>query len=312
MAINVTVRDIVNFPGATPKTITCDIAQVVTVGGSPEGDELWVTSATTTATSSGGGAIQSIFKNILKRGWLRGSSVTGLITIPASYGIRIAIDEALASGLNITLTAGENLLPEDVAADLETLIRNQAKIGAGGAKAGDLSYLNCQVRFTNGRFQIESGTIGDSFTGSGRSSVEVGAPTNGNTDVRSLLGLVVYQDSQTLAGRQLAETTLNVAYTSGNSISVVSTASLSDSNPFLVTDGTNTSYAMVSGTPTLGTVYFITSSGTGTGLSSTYASGSVVRRLHDVDTADPVSAITSVDQLYRFAIDSIVNQIHFG
>ena len=311
MAINVTVRDIINFPGATPKTVTCDIAQVVTVGGSPEGDELWITSATTTATASGGGAIQAIFKNILKRGWLRGSAVTGLITIPSSYGIKVAIDEGIGSGISVTLTAGSNLLPEDVAEDLEILIRNQGKIGGGGAKAGDLSYLNCQVRFINGHFQIESGTIGDSFTGSGRSSVEIGAPSSG-TDARSLLGLVVTQDSQTLAGRQLVETTLSSSYTSGGSIPVTSTAGLSDGNPFLVTDGTKTSFALVSGTPTGGTVFFATPSGYGVGLSNTFASGSVVRRLHDVDTADPVSAVTSVDQLYRFAIDSIVNQIHFG
>jgi len=65
MAVNVTVRDIENFPGGTPKTITVDIIQIIPVGGMPlEGDEIWVSSTTTAATASGGGSIQSIFKRI--------------------------------------------------------------------------------------------------------------------------------------------------------------------------------------------------------------------------------------------------------
>ena len=66
MAVNVTVRDIVNFPGGTPKTITVDIIQIIPVAGTPEGDEIWVTSTTTSATASGGGSIESIFKNQMK------------------------------------------------------------------------------------------------------------------------------------------------------------------------------------------------------------------------------------------------------
>ncbi|KKM26853.1 hypothetical protein LCGC14_1580520, partial [marine sediment metagenome] len=59
MAVNVTLRDIVNFPGGTAKTVTLDITQIVPVQGDPlEGDEIWVTSAVTTATASGGGSIE--------------------------------------------------------------------------------------------------------------------------------------------------------------------------------------------------------------------------------------------------------------
>ena len=134
MAVTVTVRDIVNFPGGTPKTVTLDIAQIVPNGGSPEGDEIWVSSATTAATASGGGAIQNIFKNEMKRGFVRGiPPATSLLTIGASNRIKIAIDEDIGSGVDVELTQGSNLLPTDVAQDLETKIKAQAEIGGGGA-----------------------------------------------------------------------------------------------------------------------------------------------------------------------------------
>lgn len=72
MALNVTVRDIINFPGGTPKTVTLDIIQIVPSAGNPEGDEIWVTSSTTTATASGTTAIQNMFKNEMKRGFITG------------------------------------------------------------------------------------------------------------------------------------------------------------------------------------------------------------------------------------------------
>lgn len=313
MAVNVTVRDIVNFPGSTPKTITVDIAQIVPVGGSPlEGDEVWVSSATTAATASGGGAIQSIFKNSMKRGWLRSSGlITGNITIPASAKMVVAIDEAIGSGLEITLTAGNNLLPADVAQDIESKIVAQARIGQGGSKAGNLSYLNCQVRFNNGKFEIEAGTVSDKFTGTGRSAVKVGAPSSG-TDIRATLGFNITTDSETLASRQLVETDLTSAYSSGDTLTVRSTAGLSAGDAFVLLDGSNTNTAMVSGVVSASVVRFTAVSGMGLGLANTYATGALLRKLHQVDVTDPVSAVISVDQLYRFGIDSIVNQINFA
>lgn len=314
MAINVTVRDIVNFPGGTPKTVTLDIAQIVPVGGFPlEGDEIWVSSATTNATASGGGSIQAIFKNILKRGWLKGAPLQtgGLIDIPATHGFKVAIDEAIGSGVDITLNSGNNLLPEDVAIDIETKIRNQARFGLGGAKIGNLSYLNCQVRFQNGRFVIESGTVTDTYTGAGRSSVKVDAPSSGS-DARALLGLNTPLDSESLASRQLVETDVTAQYTSGDILTVRSTAGLSAGDAFVVSDGSNSAIALVSGTISASALRFTVASGTSLGLANTFEEGAVVRKLHQVDVADPVSAVTSVDSLYRFAIDSIVNQINFA
>jgi len=132
VAVNVTVRDLVNFPGGTPKTITIDIIQVVPAGGSPlEGDEIWVTSSTTTATASGGAAIESIFRNEMLRGFIRSSGfVTGNFDLDfVAPRIKIAIDEEIEDGVTITLASGINLLSTDVAKDLEDKLQAEASIG---------------------------------------------------------------------------------------------------------------------------------------------------------------------------------------
>lgn len=312
MAVNVTVRDVVNFPGGTAKTITVDIIQIVPKG-SAEGDELWFTSSTTTATASGGGSIQSLFKNEIIRGFIRSSGLiqSSIFNIPATARMEVAIDEDIGSGVDITLTQGNNILGEDVAQDIETQIQNQAVIGGGGGKIGNLSYLNAQVRFTNGRFSIESGTVGDTFTGTNKSSVAVGAPASG-TDVRATLGFDITTSSETLAGRQIAETDVTTAYSTGDVLIMRSTTGLTIGDAFLVTDGTNTSSAIVSGTLSASQVRFTTASGLGTGLDNAYAAGSMVRKLQEVDVANPVSAVTTVDELFRFQIDSQVQQIDFS
>ena len=318
MAINVTVRDIVNFPGGTAKTITLDIAQIVPNGGSPEGDEIWVTSSTTTATASGGGSIQNIFKNEMKRGFLRGvPPATSLLDIPATARLKVAIDELIGSGVDIELTEGNNLLSSDVAQDIENQIRDEAEIGGGGGKIGNLSYLNAQVRFVNGAFSIESGTVTDTFTGPGRSAVVIAAPDSG-TDVRQTIGLHLTVSSEILAARQLAETSLASDYSVGDIIEVVSTAGFAAGESFEIRDITNSQLVLISGAGvgdgglTASQIQFVTVSGAIFGLANTYSTGAQIRKFHAVDVSDPVSAVTTVDQLYRFAIDSTVNQIDFS
>jgi len=313
MAVNVTVRDIVNFPGGTPKTVTVDIIQIVPVQGQPlEGDEIWVSSTTSAATASGGGSIESIFKNNMKRGWIRSSGlITGNIDIVSGDRMVIAIDEAIGNGVEIELTEGNNILPGDIANDIESKIQGTATIGGGGSKEGNLSYLNAQVRFVNNKFEIESGTVAESFTGSGRSSVVVGAPALGQ-DIRATLGFDITTDSVTLASRSIIETDLTVAYTTGDTLTVRSTAGLSDGDAFVVTDGTNDNIATISGVVSASVVQFTAVSGAGEGLANVYNTGALLKLLHQVDVADPVSAVTTVDELYRFSIDSMVNQIDFS
>ncbi len=317
MAVNVTVRDIVNFPGGTPKTISLDIAQIIPNAGTPEGDEIWISSATTTATASGGAAIQDIFKNEMKRGYIRGiPPTTALIDIPASARMKVAIDESIGAALEIELTEGSNQLANDVAQDIESLIRGSAQIGGGGAKIGNLSYLNAQVRFLNGVFSIESGTVTDSFTGTGRSSVAAAAPASG-TDIRETLGMHLTVSSENLAARQLAETSLASGYTSGDLLEVVSTAGFNAGEALEVRDTANSQVVLISGAGvsdglSAAQIRFVSTSGVTTGLATTYSAGAQVRKYHAIDTADPVSAISTVDALYRYSIDSTVNQIDFS
>ncbi len=318
MAVNVTVRDIVNFPGGTAKTVTVDIIQIVPVAGNPEGDEIWVSSSTTTATASGGGSIENIFKNEMKRGFLKSSGlVSGLVNIPSSAGFKVAIDEdSVSAGVDIVLDSADNRLLGDIAQDIENKIQAEAVIGGGGAKIGNLSYLNCQVRFVNSKFQIESGTLSDTYTGDGKSSVEIDAPDSG-VDIRATLGLDITISSALLAARQIVESDLIVAYSSGDILEVTSTAGLSAGAVIKILDDTNSQNVVLSGVGIAGglpgsQMRFVTASGVTTGLETSYAIGSVVRLLHEVDVADPVSATDTVDELYRFQIDSLVNQIDFS
>lgn len=317
MAINVTVRDIINFPGGTPKTITLDIAQIIPNGGNPEGDEIWITSSTTTATASGSGAIQDIFKNEMKRGFLRGvPPATSLLDVGSSNRFKLAIDEAIGSGVDIEVTEGTNLLPNDVAQDIEDQIRGSAEIGGGGSKEGNLSYLNAQVRFINGVFVIESGTVTEKFTGSGRSSIAIDAPDSGS-DVRTLLGLHLVVSSELLAARQLAETSLASDYTSGDIIEVTSTAGFEAGSALQLRDILNDQIVLISGAGvsdglTASQIRFVVVSGSELGLANNYSAGTQVRKYHEIDSPDPVSAINTVDQLFRFQIDSMVNQVDFS
>ncbi len=318
MAVNVTLRDIVNFPGGTAKTVTLDITQIVPVAGEPlEGDEIWVTSTVTTATASGGGSIESIFKNQMKRGFLKSSGlVTGTLAIPANANFKIAIDEDIGSGVDITLT--ENAIADSVtvAADIEAQIKAEAELGQGGAKIGNLSYLNVQVRVDGNQFIIESGTVSNLFTGSGKSSVAIGAP-DGGVDIRAVLGFDITTSSETLSLRQIVETSLASAYSTGDILEVSSTSGFSAGNAIIIQDDTNSQVVVTSGAGvdddlTASQIRFATQSGISLSLGNSYAAGSLVRVMHEVDVSDPVSSITTVDELYRASIDSMANQIDFS
>jgi len=318
VAVNVTLRDIVNFPGGTAKTVTLDITQIVPVQGDPlEGDEIWVTSAVTTATASGGGSIETIFKNQMKKGFLKSSGlVTGTFAIPASAGFKIAIDEDIGSGVDITLTENAIASAADVADDIEAQIKAEAEVGQGGAKIGNLSYLNAQVRVEGNQFIIESGIISTTFTSTGKSSVAIDAPDSG-TDIRSVLGFDITTSSETLALRQIVETSLASTYSSGDILEVASTSGFTSGSAIIVQDDTNSQVVVTSGAGTgddltASQIRFTTQSGISLGLENTYASGALVRVMHEVDVSDPVSAVTTVDELYRSSIDSMANQIDFS
>ncbi|KKM97510.1 hypothetical protein LCGC14_1167360, partial [marine sediment metagenome] len=78
-----------------------------------------------------------IFKNQMKRGFLKSSGlVTGTFAIPASAGFKIAIDEDIGSGVDITLTEDATATAADVEDDIEAQIKAEAEIGPGVLKLG--------------------------------------------------------------------------------------------------------------------------------------------------------------------------------
>lgn len=303
MVVNVTVYDLENYPG-TSKTVSVDLLQVVPVGS--DGDEKWVIKSSTSATSSGSSAIQSVFVNDMVVGFSKSTGVnTGPYSITGSQSnMKVSIDGSTAREITLA-TSDSNIAGSAVAADMENKLKALAVTGA--AEAANLSFSNVDVSFSDGKFRIRSGSSSSSYTGSNKSSVRV---TAGDTyDVTSHLGFVGAVESEVLAGQSINETFLSFAYTvsSGTALPVSdSSVATAGSDCIGITDGTNTEYRFVSATP----AGYITLN---SALSNTYAANSRVQVLRMQDpSAKPPPEFDSVDDATRFAIATIVGQIDFS
>jgi hypothetical protein len=241
-----------------------------------------------------------------KFGWAKSSGLqSGPYTVSVSQKhLKVAIDEDISGAVEIALST--NALPlggDAVALDIQTKIN--ATAGVGGAKAGNLAYLNATCTYSDGVFRIVSGTASDLYTGSTRTSVAV---TDGSTTtgLAAELGFDVTFTSEELASTQITQTSLASDYTSGTAL-VVSNSSVIDGGDCLaITDGTNTEFRGVESA--IG--YNVTLS---SGLANTYSTGSLVQVLEMQDpTGDPPPAYSMVDDYIKFAIASIANQIDFS
>ena len=302
MAVNVTVFDLLNNPN-NPKTVTVDLASVVPLGNG--GEDAYVLTSTTSATASGAGgvsAIQKLYIRDMRIGWSKSSGLkTGPYAVTGSQRhLKVAIDED--TGTEVALTSSVTpVTGEAVASELQTKINALAK--TGGAKVGNLSYLNATVRFVNGRFEILSGTSG-TYTGVDRSSVAV---TDGTTTTGLLaeLGFDIPITSEVLAGNAVGVTSLASGYVSGTSMTVTTAGVVSSGDAIVVTDGTNTAYRGV--TTANGTTLTLSS-----GIGTSFAAGSMVQVLGMRDfSADPPPIYTDIDDLMKYAITYIANQINF-
>jgi len=323
MAISVTVYDLENYPDY-PKTITLDEKSVVPAG--QEGDEKWVLSFVTTAYSDNTArtAIQDIYVQEIKGGWLKSSGFVGTggkFTIgAASKQLKIKIDAsagAVGGGgyYTITLTTGINLTGDAIAADMETKIRAlpaDASWIAGDA-AYELAYLNASVEYKDGRFWIISGSVSLYYTGASRSSVEV-VQAAGDICYQTL-GFNLSIDSETVAGISAKEVMLAENYTTDTSPVVIGTGTgVVAGDCMMIYDGTNKDYfAVLSGTET--SVEVATIAGHNyTGISNSYTtSGTKVQVLREQDPEQaPVAYYDIVDSIVRWGIKSITNQIDFS
>jgi len=302
MAITTTIRDLENFPSVS-KTVTLDQVSVVPVDN--EGDEIYVLSATPGAgvVKLGGGTISPVFVRDFKAGYLRSSGLKNPpFTVSASNNtLRISIDGGTLRA--ITLTSGNNLSGANVASDLQAQINALAAVG--GLEALNNSYLSATVKFLNNKFLIVSGSISNTFTGVGRSSMQVLAGLTNDASVT--LGLNIVSSSENIAALQAVETSLSSTYSSGGTLNVTASVGLVAGDAFMITNGTNKEYFVASGV-TVSTIGI-----SGSGLVNTYSGGSLVQKIFERDAnADLASPYTTVDELTRFALRSIANQVNFA
>jgi len=302
MAVNVSVFDLVNFPN-NPKTVTVDITELVPFGNG--GEDTWVFSAITSATASGGAAIQRLYISETKFGWAKSSGLNSGpydVTVSQQH-LRIAIDEDIGGAVEVSLD--ENALPiggDAVAKDLQTKISATAHVG--GAKEGNLAYLNATVNFTNGAFEVVSGTASSTYTGTDRSSVSIidGVTTTG---LSAELGFDISFTSESFAASPPPRTSVASDYTSGTAITVVDSV-ITGGDCIAITDGTNTEFRGVESG--FGTAITLSS-----GFANGYSTGSFVQVLQLQDPAGvPVSGYSNIDEQIKFAIASLVNQIDFS
>lgn len=322
MAINISTQDLENYPG-TSKTVTIDVNSLVPTGY--EGDEQIVLRIYTTAYSDNTArtAIQDLYITEAKSGWIKSSGFKGSVfQLDTDLNtFRINLDTTV-SGYNGTgwydvvldHDNGANLPALDVASDMETKIRALPTGGQwSSSDAGYImSYKNCSVEFSNGKFKIVSGSIGDSYTGTDRSSVAVTSGTS--NDCLTALGFDLYISSEDLAGTQVREaevtqdypyggTDYTVLYTSGGTGAITGDA-------MAITDGTNTDYFIVVGTgPATG--QFTVTSGSISNSYTAEAAKIQILKMNDPDF-EPTSPYVNVDGIARYGIKNMINQIDYS
>lgn len=324
MAVNVTVYDLENYPDNS-KTVTLDHKSVVPVA--EEGDEKWVLSFTTTAYSDidDRTEIQDIYVQETSGGWLKSSGFVGTggkFTLDSSKDeLKIKLDNSAgASGgggyYTITLTSGINLTGDAIADDMETQIRalpdDAAWIAADDAYK--LAYINASVEYKDGRFWIISGTVSPYYTGASRSSVKIAKV--GSDTCYEVLGFDLSINSQTIAGTSIKEAMLSSSYTvHDTTVGINSGTSVSVGDCLLITDGSSTEYfTALSGTTDTSVVVATDATYGYQGITNGYTSSETkVQILREQDPEnEPVSYYKTVDDISRWGLKSITNQLDFS
>ncbi len=322
MAVNVNVYDLQNYPDNN-KTVTIDIKQVTPIGY--EGDEQWVVSATTTAYSdiAARTAISDIFILEMKGGWAKSSGlVTSPFTITTDNKFRLRIDADIASGTDlqvqngyweITLTSSGVVTGDDIAADMETEIRDLADNTDMDATYM-LSYMNASVEFSEDKFKIISGSISESYTGANRSSVDVYTGSFSES-CTATLGFDLVIDTVDLALLDVEEVTTLSGYGGGVDLKVESGLG-SDvvGRAFYITDDEGVDEYFLGDTGSTETTLKVRSLGGNQQLQNTYILiGTKVQKVswNDPD-GQPTNYYQDVDAGVRWAVKSLANQIDYS
>ena len=325
MAISIDTQDLINYPG-TAKKVSIDLESIVPLGS--EGDEKFVLSATTSAYSDNVArtAIQDLYVTELRSGWCKSSGFAGssgkFYIDDTHKSMKVRID-ATVSGTDgngyytITLTPNEDSTPiigEVIAAELEEKIRALADELVTEDTGFFSAYKNASVEYKNGKFWIISGSISPYYTGNNRTSVVV-APADTN-DCTEQLGFDLPTTSYSLSNVAVKETLLNSDYTADTSTLSVNTGTgATAGKAFMITDGTNIEYfTALSGTTDSSIVVATNSSNGYTGINNNYSANKAkIQLLREQDPESvPTNWFTTIDQLVRFGIKTISNQIDYS
>jgi len=326
MAVNISVYDIDNYPDNV-KTVTTDHKTIVPLG--TYADEKWVLSSSTAAYSDNteATAIQDVYVQEVKTGWFKSSGFVGTggkFTITSSNNsLGVQIDASVGPDLGpgyytIDLETGVNLTGEVIAADMEDKIRAlPADVAWSTNDAGfAAAYLSVKVQYKGGKFWVVSGSVSTYYSGADRSSVKI-YKIAGDTCMETL-GFDLSTDSETVDGNIIPEVLLSSDYTGGvTTMSVNTGLGVAAGDALVITDNAQTNYFTALSGTVEGTIQMAT-----VGVNAfdaipdtvTFSGGvSKVQILSTQDPDDtPVSYYTSVDDITRWSIRYIANQIDFS
>jgi hypothetical protein len=317
------VYDIENYP-ENYKSVEVKLMTAVPLG--EEGDEKWLISCSTSAYSDNTArtTINNVYMSNYKFGWIKSSGLVGVggkFTLVSGVNYQLGVKINVSAGdptysgyYKIELDPGINLHGEDIAEDIEAKIKALPESASWNSADDPVSvgYLNCKVTYEGGKFWIISGTAGK-FSGSNRSSVlisKIGTDTCYET-----LGFNLAMSSEAIDELEIKETLLSSNYTADSSTLTVATdLAVYAGNSMFITDGTYADYfTVISGSGT--TIYVATQANNNfTGITHNYtANVTKVQKLRwqDPDN-DPGSYYETIDDVVRFGIDSLVNQIDFS
>lgn len=303
MAITETVKDIELNPSIS-KTATLDMNKVVLVDS--EGDEKYVLTCITTATAAGAAKISDIYIRDFKMGYCKSSGFKNPpYTITATNrNLQVSIDGSTYRSIQLDL--GTGLTGANIADDIQSKIA--ALAAAAALEEGNLSFLNCTVLFENGRLIILSGSLSNTYTGLGKSSVRVLAGLTNSAAVT--LGFDIPTESEALSSKKAAESVLATAFTaSGTTLLLSSVEDMNADEAYTITDGVNREYFIVNTVTSGGAQLDLDANK----LLNNYAAGSTVQRIFERDAdGELASPLEDIDSIYRFGLKSLANQMDFS
>lgn len=325
MAINIDTQDLVNYPGTT-KRVTLDQDSIVPVG--EEGDEKYVLKFSTTAYSDNANstAIQDMYITEFKAGWCKSSGFAGSggkYDLDAThYKLKVKLDATVSGSdgsgyyeISLDYNVDETPITGDaIAADMEEKIR---ALTMETADTGfSLSYVNCSVYHQEGKFWIISGTAGDYYTGSNRSSVKV--TTASTNDCTAELGFEAGTslNSEDLDAVAVREAALGANYTTDTTpMTIGAGTGVAAGDCLIITDGINTDYfTALAGTTDTSIVVPTNGNNSYVGIANSYTtSGTLIQKLRRQDPEGrPTMWYTDIDAISRFGVKSIINQIDYS